>query len=58
MALQIKHPDPEKIKSATRSTALGVGWTWRVPLFNRVGNGYVYSSRHRTDDQARDEYMD
>jgi flavin-dependent dehydrogenase len=58
MALQIKHPDPEKIESATRSTALGAGWTWRVPLFNRVGTGYVYSSRHRTDDQARDEYMD
>lgn len=57
MALQIKHPDPDKIESATRSTALGAGWTWRVPLYNRVGTGYVYSSRHRTDDQARDEYM-
>lgn len=58
MALQIQHPDPEKIESATRSTALGAGWTWRVPLYNRVGTGYVFSSRHRTDDQARDEYME
>jgi tryptophan halogenase len=58
MALQVQHPDPEKIESATRSTALGAGWTWRVPLYNRVGTGYVFSSRHRTDDQARDEYME
>ncbi len=58
MALQIEHPDPEKIESLTRSTALGAGWTWRVPLYNRVGTGYVYSSAHRTDDQAADEYLE
>jgi len=57
MALQIDHPDPEKIESLTRSTALGAGWTWRVPLYNRVGTGYVFSSAHRTDDQAADEYL-
>lgn len=57
MALQIEHPDPEKIESVTRSTALGAGWTWRVPLYNRVGTGYVFSSAHRTDDQAADEYL-
>ena len=58
MALQIEHPDPDRIESLTRSTALGAGWTWRVPLYNRVGTGYVYSSAHRTDDQAADEYLD
>ncbi|WP_271880212.1 tryptophan halogenase family protein [Phaeobacter italicus] len=58
MALQIEHPDPEKIESLTRSTALGAGWTWRVPLYNRVGTGYVFSSAHRTDDQAADEYLE
>ena len=57
MALQIEHPDPERIESVTRSTALGAGWTWRVPLYNRVGTGYVYSSAHRTDDQAADEFL-
>ena len=57
MALQIEHPDPDKIESLTRSTALGAGWTWRVPLYNRVGTGYVFSSAHRTDDQAADEYL-
>lgn len=57
MAAQIQHPDPDKIEPLTRSTALGAGWTWRVPLFNRVGTGYVFSSAHRTDDQAADEYL-
>ncbi|MGY3438865.1 MULTISPECIES: tryptophan halogenase family protein [unclassified Marinovum] len=57
MALQIPHPDPTKITSCTSSTALGAGWVWRVPLFHRIGTGYVFSSAHRTDEEARDEFM-
>lgn len=57
LAVQIPHPDPTKIPSLTRSYALGAGWSWRVPLFNRLGTGYVYSSAHRTDDEARDEFV-
>lgn len=57
LALQIPHPDPERITSCTSSTALGAGWSWRVPLFHRIGTGYVFSSAHRTDEEARDEFM-
>ncbi|WP_425098136.1 tryptophan halogenase family protein [Tropicibacter sp. S64] len=57
MALPIPHQDPMKLPAATSSTALGAGWVWNVPLFNRVGTGYVFSSAHRTDDQARDEFL-
>ena len=39
----------------TKSTALTNGWAWQIPLRNRFGNGYVYSSDYIDSDQAETE---
>jgi flavin-dependent dehydrogenase len=39
----------------TTATALSSGWSWRIPLYNRVGTGYVYSSAFATPDEAEGE---
>jgi len=51
------HKHPKKIRPATTATGLSAGWAWEVPLYNRVGTGYVYSSAFIDDDAAHDELM-
>ncbi len=53
--LQMPHADPTRLEPASRATALSAGWSFRVPLFNRVGTGYIYSSKFISDDEAAAE---
>jgi tryptophan 6-halogenase len=57
LAVQLPHVDPKNLEPCTTSTALGAGWVWNLPLYNRVGTGYVFSSAFRTDEEARDEFV-
>ena len=53
LALQVPYPAPDApIASYTLSTAHAAGWTWDIGLHRRRGVGYVYSSRHSSDEQA------
>lgn len=56
VVMQIPHEDPTKIEPITRSTALGNGWVFNVPLFNRIGTGYVFSSQFTSDEAAAAEF--
>ncbi len=50
--------NPRGIEACTVSTALLHGWVWEVPLYERLGAGYVYSSTFATDEDAEREFRE
>ncbi|MEM9495413.1 MAG: tryptophan halogenase family protein [Pseudomonadota bacterium] len=53
---QLPHDDPKKIEPTSRATGMNAGWSFRVPLYNRVGSGYIFSSKFISDDDAIAEF--
>ena len=57
-ATRIDYTDKEKqLDSVTDCTALENGWVWNIPLWSRVGTGYVYSDKYITPEQAKEDFI-
>ena len=56
-ATKIKYKNKEKeLVPYTNCTAIENGWVWNIPLWSRVGTGYVYSSKFVDDKTALKEF--
>ena len=57
-ATQVSYTDKEKqLVAYTECTAIDNGWVWNIPLWERIGTGYVYSSKHVSDEDAKHEFI-
>jgi hypothetical protein len=57
-ATRIPYKDKEKeLLSYTNCTAYNNGWIWNIPLWSRIGTGYVYSDNFVDDDTALKEFQ-
>ena len=51
-AVAIPCENSEHIAPFTQAKAQKAGWSWRIPLQSRTGNGHVYCSKYMSDDEA------
>lgn len=56
-ATRVPYKDKEKeIEPFTNSTAIGNGWVWNIPSWERLGTGYVYSDKFISPEDAKEEF--
>lgn len=57
IATVIPYIDKDKeMECVTSCTAIDAGWVWNIPLWNRIGTGYVYSSKFATEEEAEEQF--
>ena len=59
----IAAPIPYKDKKTemepySRLYTMNSGWLWKTPIYDRIGSGYVYSSKYISDEDAEQEFRD
>jgi tryptophan halogenase len=57
LATKLDYDDKNvEMENVTNCTAIENGWVWNIPLWSRIGSGYVYSSKFADRDQAEREF--
>ena len=57
IAARVPYVDKSReLVTYTNCTALSAGWVWSIPLWSRIGTGYVYSSAFLSKSEAEAEY--
>lgn len=46
----------DNFRPYTTASAMTSGWTWEIPLYGRLGTGYVYSEKFQTPESAEQEF--
>lgn len=56
VVMQTKFSDPKQdCFPYTKATTMNCGWRFTIPVYNRTGNGYVYSSKFISPEDAEKE---
>ena len=59
VVIEVPYVDVDKeMKPRTLSKALSAGWMWNIGLYDRMVNGYVYTSEYISDEEAKQELLD
>jgi len=48
-----------EMETVTNCTAYNAGWVWNIPLYNRIGTGYVFDDKmYRDDEEALEDFKE
>lgn len=58
-ATRIPYTDKEQeLEPYTNCTAIQNGWVWNIPLWSRLGTGYVFSDKYISEQAALEQFKD
>ncbi len=58
-ATHVPYNNKEKEMVAyTECTAIDNGWVWKIPLWEEIASGYVYSSKYINEVEAKHQFID